>query len=125
MVSAGAEAGTWRRSSVSIANGQCAEVGAWRKARVSMANGNCAEIGTWRTASSSAYNGDCAEVGAWRTAQASHANGNCTEVGIGGTVVGVRDSKQAYLGEARTVLEFTPGAWGRFLAQVRQEAGHE
>ena len=97
----------------------------WRKSRRSFSNGNCAEVSAWRKSAGSGNGAtsNCAEVGAWRKAQASiGSNVNCAEVGTGAAVVGVRDTKQAHLGEARTVLEFTPGAWSRFLAQVRQEA---
>jgi hypothetical protein len=116
----------WRKSSASTYNGgHCAEVGAWRKARASMSNGQCAEVGAWRkSAASSGYN-NCAEIGAWRKSSASitdaGAGSECAEVGAGNAVIGVRDTKQAHLGEARTVLEFSPGAWNRFLTRVRQQ----
>lgn len=34
---------TWRKSSHSMTNGNCAEIG-WRKPARSMGNGNCAEV---------------------------------------------------------------------------------
>lgn len=90
-----------------------------------MADGNCAEVGAWRTSSASTWNGNCAEVRAWRKSAASindaGAGSECAEVGTDGLVVGVRDTKQKDLGDGRTVLEFSPGAWGRFLAQVRAQ----
>lgn len=43
---------------------------------------------------------------------------NCVEVGRAGAVA-VRDTKQAHMGDSRTVLEIGPGAWGAFLAQIR------
>ena len=94
----------WRTSSLSYGSGACAEVSAWRKPSLSFSNGNCAEVGTWRT---SGY---------------TYGGSNCAEVGAGDAVVGVRDTKEAHLGDARTVLEFNLGAWDRFLAQLRQEA---
>ena len=36
---------TWRKSSHSMTNGNCAEVG-WRKPARSMGNGNCVEVGS-------------------------------------------------------------------------------
>lgn len=95
----------WRKALASIANGQCAEVGAWRKSRHSGQRYNCAEVGAWRKASASIND--------------AQGGSECAEVGTGVTVVGIRDTKQQHLGDARTVLEFTPGAWGQFLAQVR------
>jgi hypothetical protein len=85
-----------------------------------MSNGNCAEVGAWRKAEASIGNGDCAEVGAWRKAVASMNGGDCVEAGYGDAVIGIRDTKQDYLGDDRTVLEFSPGAWGQFLAAVRE-----
>ncbi len=95
----------WRKSSRSFSNGNCAEVRAWRKSSVSI--------------NDSGAGSECAEVSAWHKARACVSN-HCAEVGTGDAVVGVRDTKQAQLGEARTVLEFSPGAWGRFLTQVGQ-----
>ena len=124
-----AEVGAWRKAERSMANGNCAEVGAWRKSAASIndagAGSECAEVGAWRVPLASdggaCAGSECAEVGAWRVPLASDA-GACAEVGTGAAVVGVRDTKQAHLGETRTVLEFSSGAWGRFLAQLRQEA---
>lgn len=41
----------------------------------------------------------------------------CVEVGKTGTVA-VRDTKEAHMGEARTILDFTNSAWGDFLAAL-------
>ncbi len=116
---------TWRKSSASAYNGACAEVGAWRKAKASYGSGACAEVAAWRKSAASYGTGDCAEVSAWRKSAYSindaGAGSECAEVGTGTAVVGVRDTKQQHLGDARTVLEFSPGAWGRFLAEVRQQ----
>jgi len=54
--------------------------------------------GLFRKSSYSAYNGNCAEV-------ATLPDGR----------VGVRDSKDPW-----PVLSFTPGAWGAFLAAVKE-----
>ena len=93
----------YRTSSYSNPNGECAEVGSWRKASYSLANGNCAEIGSWRKATASAH------------------NGGCVEAGHGTAVIGVRDTKQEHLGDARTVLEFSPAAWRAFTARLKEE----
>ena len=94
----------------------------WRKSSWSQGASNCAEVSAWRKSSASA-SGACAEIGAYRTSSASindaGAGSECAEVGTGPAVVGIRDTKQAHLGAGRTVLEFSPGAWGRFLAGVR------
>lgn len=71
----------------------------------------------WRKSTKS-ESGNCAEIGAWRKSVRS-AGGNCLEAGQGQQVVGVRDTKQAHLGAWRTVLEFSPAAWQRFLDGLR------
>ena len=62
---------------------------------------------------------NCAEIGSWRKAVRSQGASNCAEAGQGDAVVGIRDTKQAHLGEARTVLEFSPAAWTGFLGEIR------
>jgi hypothetical protein len=57
------------------------------------------------------------ENGAWRKSTHSAA-GNCVEAGSRPGTVGVRDTKEAALGAARTVLEFTPAAWSAFLGRL-------
>ena len=92
----------------------------WRKAARSNPNGACVEIGSeWRKATFSQGASNCAEVGAWRKAILSFSNGNCAEVGCGEQVVAVRDTKEAHLGEERTVLEFSPAAWRGLLADIK------
>jgi len=109
----------WRKAAHSNPNGACVEIGSeWRKASFSQGASNCAEVAAWRKSEYS-ESSNCAEIGGYRTPSESHANGNCAEVGSGAQVVAVRDTKEAALGEARTVLEFTPGAWNRFLAEIR------
>jgi len=88
----------------------------WTKSTFSFSNGNCAEA-AWRTSSASHGSGNCAEA-AWRTSSASYGGGNCAEAGYGAGVIAVRDTKEAHLGEARTVLEFTPGQWRGLLADI-------
>jgi hypothetical protein len=74
---------------------------------------------SWRK-SSRCGTSECAEIGAWRKSTSSFSNGNCAEVGQGQAVVGVRDTKQEHLGEARTVLEFTPAAWAAFTRRIKE-----
>ena len=71
----------------------------------------------WTKSTFSFSNGNCAEA-AWRTSSASYGGGNCAEAGYGAGVIAVRDTKEAHLGEARTVLEFTPGQWRGLLADI-------
>jgi hypothetical protein len=75
-----------------------------------------AGMNRWRTSTWSGYN-DCVEVGAWRKSSRSGAT-NCVEVGSGTAVVGVRDTKLAQ----SPVLAFSPQAWTRFTAQIREAA---
>ena len=90
---------------------------AWRKASYSE-TGNCAEVSAWRKASYS-KSGNCAEIGAWRKSARSQGASNCAEVGTGDAVVGIRDTKEAYRGDDRTVLEFSRAAWAGFLGEIR------
>jgi hypothetical protein len=85
--------------------------GDWRKSSYSMANGDCVEV--WRKSSYSGYNGDCVEM-AWRKSSHSTANGDCVEIAAPGEVL-VRDSKNP----AGGMLSFTPAEWAAFLAEVR------
>jgi hypothetical protein len=89
-------------------------VSGWRKSSFSFSNGNCAEVAAWRTSTASVSDGHCAEVGAWRKPARCQA-GECAEVGQGGTVVGVRDSKDP----GGPVLAFDAAAWAAFLVMVR------
>lgn len=81
---------------------------------------NSEENDMWRK---SAHSGktECVEIGAWRKSARSQGASNCVETGQGAGVVGVRDTKQAGLGDGRTVLEFSPAAWAGFLARVRAQ----
>lgn len=54
----------------------------------------------------------------WRKSTYSSASGgSCVEVGQAQAVM-VRDTKQGHMGEARTVLSFTPEAWRVFTAKI-------
>jgi hypothetical protein len=75
----------------------------------------------YRTSTYSKANGNCAEIGSWRKSAASAHNGGCVEAGHGTAVIGVRDTRQEHLGEARTVLEFSPAAWVAFTARLKAE----
>lgn len=56
----------------------------------------------------------------WRKSSFSDAGGeSCVEVGSACGVVGVRDTKQAGLGDGRTVLSVTASAWENFTASLK------
>lgn len=82
---------------------------------------NSTTNGTWRTSTRSATGSNCAEIGSYRTSTFSQGASNCIEAGQGNAVIGIRDTKQAKLGTARTVLEVSPAAWSGFLAWVRAQ----
>lgn len=44
---------------------------------------------------------------------------SCIEVADTPRAIAVRDTKQAHLGDRRTILSFTPAAWERFTASLR------
>ena len=71
----------------------------------------------WRKSSFSSSSGNCVEVTiGWRKSSFSASSGNCVEVvGLTG-LVAVRDTKQDARGP---ILEFAPGAWREFLADIR------
>jgi hypothetical protein len=71
----------------------------WRKSSFSNASGNCVEVAT-----------------GWRKSSYSSSSGNCVEVAGTARSVAVRDTKQHGRGP---ILEFTPGAWREFLADIR------
>ena len=75
----------------------------------------------WRKPRRSIGNGQCIEIGEWRKSAYSQGASNCVETGQGTGVIGIRDTKEAPLGDGRTVLEFSPGAWAGFLARVRAQ----
>jgi len=71
----------------------------------------------WRKSSFSNSSGNCVEVATgWRKSSFSGSSGNCVEVASMTALVAVRDSKQHCRGP---ILEFTPGAWREFLADIR------
>jgi hypothetical protein len=49
----------------------------------------------------------------------SNAGANCVEVGDGDRNVIVRDTKERNLGNTRTILSVTPGAWKAFTRSLR------
>jgi hypothetical protein len=76
----------------------------------------------WRKSSySNANGGDCIEVAdSWRKSSFSGATGgSCIELARAPDRIGVRDTKQAHLGDARTILSFTPGAWRVFTEKIK------
>ena len=87
----------------------------WRKSSASLANGNCVEVGTFRKSSHSAYHGSCAEVATWRRSSRC-ASGECAEVASCCHGVAVRDSKD----RSGPVLVVAGSTWGRFLTALRR-----
>ncbi|GGM67327.1 hypothetical protein GCM10012275_42400 [Longimycelium tulufanense] len=76
----------------------------------------------WRRSSRSAGTGNCVEVAdGWRKSGRSGNTGNCVEVDSVESVY-VRDTKQARLGGARTVLSFSYSAFVAFLTAVKAGA---
>jgi nitrite reductase/ring-hydroxylating ferredoxin subunit len=70
----------------------------------------------WHKSSFSSNSGNCVEVAAgWHKSSFSSASGNCVEVGGTAYFVAVRDTKQHGSGP---ILEFAPGAWREFLADI-------
>lgn len=56
----------------------------------------------------------------WRKASYSaDGGGNCVEVGQAAGTIGVRDTKQAHLGEGRTTLRLTREDFRRFTATLK------
>lgn len=59
-------------------------------------------------------------MGTWRKSTHSNAQGgSCVEVANVPGKIGVRDTKQAHEGDARTILSFTPDTWRAFLDTIR------
>lgn len=57
----------------------------------------------------------------WRKSSYSGSGGgNCVEVAGDARCVMVRDTRQARMGHARTVLTVTPDAWREFAASLKQ-----
>lgn len=55
----------------------------------------------------------------WRKSSYSNSNGgSCVEVADALRAVGVRDTKQAHMGDSRTVLSFSHEAWRGFTARI-------
>jgi hypothetical protein len=90
----------------------------WRKATFSRYP-DCVETDTWRKASFSGPT-ECLETNTWTKSSYSHTDwtGQCVEARHDG-VVGVRDTKQAHLGDARDMLEFTPAQWTAFVGGLK------
>ena len=96
----------------------------WRKSSHSSHNGACVEVcADWQKASYSANNGACIEVNrGWQKSGHSAYNGNCVEVKKAEILVGVRDTKQAHLGDNRVILGFSRDAWQRFITSIKEAA---
>lgn len=59
-------------------------------------------------------------MGIWRKSTYSNSSGgSCIEVAEAKRTVMVRDTKQAHLGDRRTVLSVAPDAWRKFLDTVK------
>lgn len=59
-------------------------------------------------------------MGTWRKSTYSTEGGSCIEVADQPGRIGVRDTKEAHLGNARTVIEFDRAAWRGFMVRVRK-----
>lgn len=55
----------------------------------------------------------------WRKASYSNGQGACVEIGRAAGHVMTRDTKQAAMGDARTVLRVPDEAWQEFTASLR------
>lgn len=116
---------TYRKSSYSMANGNCVEVDAiplpvYRKSSYS-ASGDCVEVAeNWRKSRfSNSSGGNCVEVAEdWRTSSASSFNGQCAEVASARPGVQVRDTKQEDEGYP-VILQFGGVEWGAFIERVK------
>lgn len=59
-------------------------------------------------------------MGDWRKSSYSTAQGgSCIEVADAARTVMIRDTNQAHLGDARTILIITPGAWQAFASTLK------
>lgn len=73
----------------------------------------------WKKSNHSMSNGDCVEIGGWRKPSRSNPTGCCVEAGSKQGVIGVRDTKEAALGDSRVVLAFGEEAWRAFISRLR------
>ena len=64
-------------------------------------------------------NNDNAPGAGWRKATYSNGQGSCVEIGHTPDHILIRDTKQARMGSARTVLSTTPSAWQAFAASLK------
>lgn len=59
-------------------------------------------------------------MGDWRKSTYSNGTGGeCVEIASAPGQIGVRDTKQSPLGDARTILTFPPTAWQKFTTSLR------
>lgn len=96
------------------------EITRWRKSRHSNPNGACVELANVRKSSYSSGDGNCLEAGEvkgdWRKSTHSGYHNSCVEAA---SVVGIRDTKQAHLGDQRTVLVFSPVDFTEFTNRIK------